>query len=640
MRMGPAFLENSALRLLLFGGKGGTGKTTCAAAAALRRARRNPRGRYLLVSTDPAHSLSDSLGDAPRPGNLEVEELDAGAALEAFRRRHAAELHEIASRGTFFSDGQIRSLLELSLPGLDELMAFLEIAERSQSGEWASILVDTAPTGHTLRLLEMPDVLGAWLAALDTLLAKHRYLRRVFAHETAPDHLDRFLEAVSRRVAEGKALLSNAEGCRFVPVMLAERLSVRETEGLIRALGKLAVPVEEIVVNRLYPAECAVAQAQREELNRVLERESWSALRLWGVPMYPNEVRGAALGGFWDGARPLEAEPDLRPARTAGEWRVEGPAELPAPDLRLLIVGGKGGVGKTTIACAVALAAAREDPERRILLFSTDPAHSLGDCLDLEVGPRPVPVAAGLAAVELDAIQEFEALKEQYGAEIERLFAKLSQRFELVFDRQAMEGLLDLAPPGLDEVMCLCRISELLEARRYDTVILDSAATGHLLRLLELPALAQDWLRVLFSILLDQQPLFRLPEFTAGLVGLSRNVKQLRKRLADAGQAQLWAVTIPTEMAIEETADLLAACDRMNIATPALFVNQVTGRGDCGLCTALRQREAACLEKLRQRFGGGRRLTLVERGSEPRGLEALGRAGLFQEAGRLSWAAR
>src|SRR5262245_24624005 len=97
----PRFLRDRRLRLILFGGKGGTGKTTCAAAAAIHFAESQPARRLTLVSTDPAHSLKDSLSGWRPPANLEVVELEAGKYLEDFRREHGPKLRELAARGTF-----------------------------------------------------------------------------------------------------------------------------------------------------------------------------------------------------------------------------------------------------------------------------------------------------------------------------------------------------------------------------------------------------------------------------------------------------------------------------------------------------------------------------------------------------------
>src|SRR3989304_745553 len=110
---GPAFLRDCAPRLLLFGGKGGVGTTTCATATALTLAGRWPESSYVLVSTDPAHSLADSLAGSPLPPNLPLVELDAGQRLAAFKSAPGRTLKEIAARGTFLAADDISRFLDL-----------------------------------------------------------------------------------------------------------------------------------------------------------------------------------------------------------------------------------------------------------------------------------------------------------------------------------------------------------------------------------------------------------------------------------------------------------------------------------------------------------------------------------------------
>src|SRR6202521_1154316 len=144
-----------------YAGKGGVGKTTCAAAAALALSRKGTR--TLLVSTDPAHSLGDALGKrlsaAPRlvRGSLYAAELDADRALGRWLRTRERIFRSIASRGTYFDDEDIDALFRLSLPGVDELVGLVELRRLARGFD--EVVVDTAPTGHTLRLLAMPTTL-------------------------------------------------------------------------------------------------------------------------------------------------------------------------------------------------------------------------------------------------------------------------------------------------------------------------------------------------------------------------------------------------------------------------------------------------------------------------------------------------
>src|ERR1035441_2853422 len=179
----PAFFDQPGLQLLLFGGKGGVGKTTCATAAALRLSALAPSRSVLLVSTDPAHSVRDSLAGHVPPGNLEVLEFDPRQSIARFRERSGPTLREIAAAGTLLDDEDINRFLGLAMPGLDELMAFFEIASWVEARRYDCIVVDTAPSGHTLRQLAMPEMTRRWLGMLEALLAKRRFMRRVFSRD-------------------------------------------------------------------------------------------------------------------------------------------------------------------------------------------------------------------------------------------------------------------------------------------------------------------------------------------------------------------------------------------------------------------------------------------------------------------------
>ena len=623
----PSFLAPRGLQLLIFGGKGGVGKTTCATASALRLARRAPQSSFLLVSTDPAHSLADSLADLVPPHNLKVLELDSEKYLLKFKQKHNHHLREIASRGTFLDDDEINRFLDLSLPGLDELIAFLEIAAWVEHRLYDCILVDTAPSGHTLRLLTMPEFLRKWLAMLETLLAKHRYMRWKFSRSRERDELDAFLDDLAGSVKRVEEVLVDSQRCSFVLVMLAEPMSLRETVSIVKEADYLQLPVRDIIVNKLYPVnDCSVCRheyfLQARSLRKLFLETCLPRFALWGIPLHAEEVRGAsALEPFWDAARPIR-EP---PAEVAEEMALPAVQEgegmqVPGPGVALLIFAGKGGVGKTTLACAAALHLA-ECSSRRVLLVSTGPSHSLSGCLDQAIDSKPRRILPGLTALEIDSEAEFEAMKRQYAGDIEKFLESVSGNFDLSYDREVLERALDLSPPGLDEVMGLTRVMALLASRDYDVLVLDSAATGHLIRLLELPEVIDQWLKAFFDVLLRYRQLFRLTAFSQKLVEMSKNLKMLRRLLKDPTGSALYAVSIPTAMAFEETRDLLAACGRLRISVPGLFINLLTPPSDCGLCSSLSRQESLICERFKRNFLG--RITRVYRHGEIRGLHGL-----------------
>ena len=625
----PSFLDDCGLSLLLFGGKGGVGKTTCATATALRLAERFPDRTFLLASSDPAHSLSDSLAGACLPTNLQCREIDFRQSLERFRNAHRQQFCDIAMRGTFLDEEDISRFVDLSAPGFDELMAFLDLAALLRDRSYGCMVIDTAPTGHTLRFLELPELMRTWLVAFDAMLGKHRYLTRLYGGSEQKDGTDLFLEDIEESIRQLGSLLTDPVHCRFIPVMLAEAMSTMETQRLVTRLQQLKIPVKDILVNRLYPerSTCPVCldsrRCQQRELDIAAAR--FADVSLWTIPRHGGEVRGAlGLKHLWDGLdlfRPASCnvtEPIHLPPQ------VESAIPLPGPAVRLLLFAGKGGVGKTTLACASALRLARQYPEKKVLLFSTDPAHSLSDCVELVIGPIEVCLASGLRAIEIDAAAEFESLKQRYLEEVEEFFDSLLGQAgaDLAFDHDVVQSIVDLSPPGLDEVMALLRVMTLIEEKQYDLFVLDTAPTGHLIRLLETPELIDHWLKAVFQLFLKYQNVFRLPHMVDYLVGLSKQLKQLRRLLADPEGAQLLAVSIPTEMALEETCDLIGASRRAGVRVPAIFLNLATPPTSCPLCEEVAAAEIAVRRRFAERFSEVPQ-AIVYRCSEPRGLDRL-----------------
>ena len=185
--------------------------------------------------------------------------------------------------------------------------------------------------------------------------------------------------------------------------------------------------------------------------------------------------------------------------------------------------------------------------------------------------------------------------------------------------------------------MALTRVTALLASGKYDALVLDSASTGHLIRLLELPEIMDQWLKIFFDLFLKYQQIFRLTKFSQDLVTLSKNLKGLRHLLNDPAKAALYAVSIPTNMALEETRDLVTACERLHISVPGLFLNLLTPSGHCGLCSALFRRESLVREKFHLSLPT-KPLTVIYRQGEIRGLHRLAELGraLYQDTGAES----
>ena len=614
-----------------------------ATATALERSRTRP---VRLLSTDPAHSIADSLAiedaDLPADRQLTIEELDAEAELTDFRAAHRDTLHEIIDRGTLFDSASIQRLLDLALPGMDAVMAFLRLAELAAPDGNASsadelLVVDTAPTGHTLRLLDTPEQFERWVGFLDVLLEKHRTMRAVFAGASEPDELDRFVERMQEKTKRVRSLLRNSDRCRFVVVTQAEPVVWTETARLLRELHDRSIPVREVVVNRWSPSRSTLSGV----LPRIDDALTERSLSGWTLPEKATELRGLdSLTRIWEHVWPLPSPTDADATEDTGTTgrRAGAPVEpassrrslpvvrqsLAVPEQDLVLVAGKGGVGKTTTACALALAGAETASEDRpVLLASTDPAHSLSTALAVDLTDEPTPVAPGLEAVEIDAPARFERLRATYGEEVRAFFRETGgPNVDLTHDRRVTEALMDLAPPGIDEVMGWTAAMEFLQENRYDTCVLDTAPTGHFLQLLEMPAIFQEWIRTFFRILRNHRDVVRLPDLVDRLVRLSKQVKAVRAMLRD-GSAGILGVTIPTRMALAELQDLDRTAAEQETPLAAIVLNRMA---PADAPPERRDEHATLLSAYRTAFPE-RPIGLIAEGRPPRGLTDLRRLG-------------
>lgn len=304
-------------RYQFFGGKGGVGKTTAASATALfllntlkpkpGPAGESPASSILLFSTDPAHSLSDSLGVkignrlvqvAERKGaQLIAYEMNATLALERFREAHGKVLAEIAERGTLLDEDDINELLNLSLPGLDEVMSLFELSELDREGTYAHVVVDTAPSGHTSRLLRLPEVFARMVHALDRMGEKHRYMVQHFARRrVVADEVELFLRDLTERIKSVRNLLYDPSQTSFTLVTIPEAMSVRETQRYLELLREQQVPVTDLIVNRVEQEhdDCVYCRARVKSQKPWLKEieKTFKELRIHRVPLRAEEVRG------------------------------------------------------------------------------------------------------------------------------------------------------------------------------------------------------------------------------------------------------------------------------------------------------------------------------------------------------------
>lgn len=554
-------------------------------------------------------------------------EMDAGAALEKFKSEHRAVIQEIAERGTLLDESDINELLDLSLPGMDEVMALFELSALDRTGDFSHIVVDTAPSGHTSRLLRLPETFAYMVRALDLMSEKHRYIVAQFSRgsgrRSVPDPVDRFLSDLTERISRVRAMLYDASRTSFTLVIIPEAMSVEETARYYELLLQEKVPVTDIIVNRTEREHdgCEYCHARVESQHgwlKEIERK-FKALRQHTVPLMPEEVRGlTALRRFakliWEERVDAEKETDFINAPSRSRFHISSQAKsalnFSLEARRLLIFGGKGGVGKTSAAAAAAIALAKRDRAARVLIFSTDPAHSLSDSFDEPVGEMRKGIAGqkNLDGMEIDPAARFEELKARYRAWTDELFASLtgSSRWEIQFDREAMRELVALAPPGIDEIAALSAISDLLDESVYTTIVLDTAPTGHLVRFLELPDVVLSWVRAFLKLLLKYREVVRASGVAEELIALSKSIKRVSALLTDAGQCEFIGVSIPERMSLEETIRLVENLERLHIPLRRLLINAIVpeeAAEHCDFCAARRRAQGSVLKEFRRKLG-------------------------------------
>ncbi len=286
--------------ILFFGGKGGVGKTTLAAARALESA--NEGSRTLLVSTDTAHSTSDALGRelGPEPcevvPNLWAVELDPALETE----RYMAEVKKRIGDSTpprLAVEVERQMDIARASPGAEEAALFDRFTRIVEDGGFDRIIFDTAPSGQTLRLLSLPELMTTWMGAMIAQRKKVTSLGRMWrnvAGEAAGSDMkgrDMVLDALverRERFERTRAILGNLHRTAFVFVTVAERLPILETDRVIRALSGHGIPVGGVIVNQVLPrntTDSFLLRRKEREADQLSDIEK--RFRNWPVAYLP-----------------------------------------------------------------------------------------------------------------------------------------------------------------------------------------------------------------------------------------------------------------------------------------------------------------------------------------------------------------
>jgi len=293
-------LDSKDLKLIIFGGKGGVGKTSCAIAASIAL---SENFKTLLISTDPAHSISDCLEqeigfnvrEVIDHKNLSAIEVDAEVALSGFKSQNESALKKLLETSSNLDSKDIDEMLSLSIPGIDEVMSFKTIIDLIEVGDYDKYVVDTAPTGHALRLISSPKLLDDWIKVVARMRWKYRYMITSFSGSYQQDEVDAFLLSLKKTVKRIEDILKDKAKCQFIPVCIPEAMAILETRRLLKQLGDSEIISQQIIVNHIMISEegdfCKKKKASQYKYIKEIS-EAFSDLNRIEIPEFAEEIIG------------------------------------------------------------------------------------------------------------------------------------------------------------------------------------------------------------------------------------------------------------------------------------------------------------------------------------------------------------
>jgi arsenite-transporting ATPase len=381
---------------------------------------------------------------------------------------------------------------------------------------------------------------------------------------------------------------------------------VRAREQLRNA--PVPLEIDEIVLNRALtrPGDCARCKTiakRTKKAQQFLHREFQEIpLRVAEDPGEP--ILGpSALLAFGRHVFDGEAlKSKLQKVSKLKEVELEA-IDWPSLEVPLTLTLGKGGVGKTTISAGLAFHSRRPHPKESVTICSIDPAPSLDDVFRSEIGaqPRSVLNDPKLKAAEIDAVAEYEywAAEMQQKVESATSTEVRGVHLDLSFERDLFLAVLDVVPPGVDEIFAAFRILDLVDAG--GRVQIDMAPTGHALEVLRTPARLLGWARVLLKTLAHHRTLPLARDAAVEIATVSQRVRELAATLSDPKRSCLWVVMLAEPLPDRETRRLLDALREMNAPVPGVFVNRVLMvTGNCTRCNRASSWQKQTLAKIRE----------------------------------------
>ena len=479
----------SNTKYLFFSGKGGVGKTTMACATALHYAHEGTK--TLIVTTDPASNLADvfetEIGHKVTPivENLWAMEIDPDKSTEEYRERILAPMRVVMPDSVMaVLEEQFNSPCTTEIASFDRFVDFMTLEKEGEVAEYDVIIFDTAPTGHTIRLLELPV---DW--------SKH-------IEESAKGSGNTCIGPVAS-IQENKAkydeatrLLADPESTTFVFVLQPEETSVYETLRSTHEIREIGVKNIELIINGILPEEVcghpffkSRFEMQKKYIDQIGRKFSLKTRKMYqrdgeikGIERLLNIERDLFNQTGPNGSSEKQnysIQSGVPAVADFGDFSSDSISEIikPKGKTKAIFFTGKGGVGKTVVSVATAYHLASEG--FKTLLLTTDPAAHIGQVLEREITDqiKPVEGVKNLWSVIVDQEKATEEYKQRI---LEESKSKYSEDM-LVAIKEELES------PCTEEMAAFDKFMTYVESDEYDFVVFDTAPTGHTLRLLELP---------------------------------------------------------------------------------------------------------------------------------------------------------
>jgi arsenite-transporting ATPase len=542
---------------IFFSGKGGVGKTTMAATTAMYQSRKGRR--TLLVSTDPAGNLGDifeqkvgmeTIQVAP---NLFLAQMDSDAITDAYKDRMLKPLAAIL-------DGAAMEQVKEEFNGgcTVEIATFDKFTDYLGDETYDLIIFDTAPTGHTLRLMTLPNEWDKYIQKSSEGMG-----------QTCIGPVSQ-IEGSRQKYAHAVSILQDANRTTVYLVSRPEKTSVYETLRARTELERTDIHNFHLIINGIYPDH----GTSNNLFTHIAENQKKYILELRGmfpnacseVPMQQSEVKGvkniSLLGEITFDQKDAVIQkhfPHIFPFHGFSSSNVLVQLLEKKMDSRIVVLTGKGGVGKTVTACTLAL---KMSEKGKTLLLTTDPAAHIGQVLETEVGHIPVKITGNLWAVNIEqktAVEEYrskildEAKENGYSAD---LLASLEEELE---------------SPCTEEIAIFEQFANLLNEPGWDYFVLDTAPTGHTLRLLELP----------FEYKKELDLKSKNHPSSNETSDSKKKIETLINRLKNPDDASFMLVAYPEFTPLHEGLRAMKDLERVGIKAQGIFLNSILKSEDC-----------------------------------------------------------